>query len=250
MKVQVWNAFASNNSGSYTLVGRFPEETLAADVAAELARVAAEHTVWLEERWQAGWDGAPTSPLEVFMQRHGLSPASVADAQADWPEHSNDNTPVVWAQGHQVFVHHGYTAGLPPTFAEFFYKRGGRVETELEHAHHPIIGVFQLWVPYTGRAGQDIPARVHRLLDALHAEDGPLVRLVRPEPPPAWRMSERFGEGDLCVGAAFQDLVAGFTAVSRVAREHGFELHVKVFEAWDEQADPLAFLRPSHPPRP
>jgi ribosomal protein L7/L12 len=38
--------------------------------------------------------------------------------------------------------------------------------------------------------------------------------------------------------------------VGRIAREHGFYVHVKVFEAWDEQGDALALLRPCRPPLP
>lgn len=250
MKVQVWNAFASNNSGSYTLVGYFPDEALAADVAGELARVAAEHDAWMLERRERGWDGAPPSPLELFMQRHALTPASVSGPESDWPEYGGNTTPAVWAQGHQVFVHHGSTLGLPPVFGEFFYKRGGRVETELEHSHHPLVGVFQLRIPYHQRADKDAPALALRLLDALYAEDGPLVQLTRPEPVPAWRVSERRSPYDLTVGALFTDLVKGFAAVHRIAREHGFEVYVKVFEAWDTEGDALAFLRPSHPPLP
>lgn len=250
MKVQVWNAFASNNSGSYTLVGYFSDKTLAADVAAELARVAAEHDAWMVERRDKGWGDAPPSPLEVFMQRHALTPASVADPESDWPEYSENTTPAVWAQGHQVFIHHGQTVGLPPVFAEYFYKRGGRVETELEHSHHPLVGVFSLQLSYGKRAGYDIPAQALRLLGALYAEDGPLAQLTMPEPPPAWRVGERSGEADLTVGVVFTDVVEGFTAVSRIAAEHGFEVYVKVFEAWDRKGDALTFLRPCRPPQP
>lgn len=251
MKVQVWNAFASNNSGSYTLVGRFPDATLAAEVAAELTRVASEHTAWLEERREKGFGKASPSPLETFMQRHGLSPAGVPGPRSSWPEYSTDNTPVVWAQGHQVLLHHSYTLGLPPAFGEFIYKRGGRVETELEHTHHPLVGVFHFWIPYyTGARSQDVPVLALRLLDTLYAEDGPLVQLTPPEPLPAWRVGEHAADGDLVVGAAFSDLVAGFTAVDRIAREQGFSVRVRVFEAWDEHGDALAFLRPCHPPLP
>jgi ribosomal protein L7/L12 len=87
------------------------------------------------------------------------------------------------------------------------------------------------------------------VLDALYAEDGPLVQLAQAEPLPAWHVAERSGEGDLKVGAAFTDLVAGFTAVDRIARAHGFQVHVKVFEA-PSAGDPLAFLRPCVPPLP
>lgn len=247
MKVHIWNAFASNNSGSYTLVGRFPEETFAAEVAAELARVSVEHEAWIQEQNQKGWGSAQgPSPLEAFVARHGLAARKDSDTGEDWPQHGGDNTPKVWALGHQVFIHHDYTLTLPAAFGEFFYKRGGRVEAELVHTHHALVGLFQLWFPYQERQGQDVPALALRVLDELYAEDGPLVQLAQVEPLPAWRVWEHSGEGDLTVGAAFQDLVAGFTAVDRIARAHGFNVRVKLFEAPSE-GDPLAFLRPCVP---
>jgi hypothetical protein len=148
MKVQIWNAFASNNSGSYTLVGSFRDAELAAEVAAELARVSAEHEAWIQEWSQKGWSKAPTpSPLEAFVLRHQLTRAEWAGAGvgSDWPAYGEDNTPVVWAMGHQVFVHHDYTLTLPGAYGEFFYKRGGRVEAELGHTHHPLVALFHLW---------------------------------------------------------------------------------------------------------
>jgi hypothetical protein len=57
---------------------------------------------------------------------------------------------------------------------------------------------------------------------------------------------EGFGEADLTVGAVFEDLMLGFTAVQRVVASHRFQSQVRVFEAFGG-ADPLAFLRPSSP---
>jgi len=252
VKVQIWNAFASNNSGSYTLVGSFPEESLAAEVAAELARVSAEHEAWIQEWHQKGWSKAPSpSPLEAFVLRHGLTRKETgAGLGSDWPTYGQDNTPVVWAMGHQVFVHHDYTLTLPAAYGEFFYKRGGRVDVELEHTHHPLAAVFNFWFPYEGRAGRDVPMLARQLLDALYAEDGPLVRWVAAEPLPAWRVGEDSIEGDLRVGVVFDKLPEGFAAMARIAGEHGFRTGVKLFESWTEKGDPLAFLRPCHPPLP
>jgi hypothetical protein len=251
VKVQIWNAFASNNSGSYTLVGRFPDEALAAEVAEELARVSVEHEAWIQEQTAKGWDNAQgPSPLEAFVLRHGLTSEKSADADDSWPLYGRINTPSVWALGHQVFVHHGYTLSLPSAFGEFFYKRGGRVETELVHTHHPLVSLFEFWVHYEERSTRDVPARALQMLDALHAEQGPLVQGVLTELLPAWRIAKHFGEADMVVGVAFEDLVAGFTAMNRIAQAHGFKTRVKIFEAPSLEADPLAFLRPCVPPLP
>ena len=249
MKIHVWNAFASNNSGSYTVVGAFNDAEAAARVAEELSQVSTAHEAWAQAGMQTGFGRAPRpSPLEDFVVRNGLGPPAESvtghgsDDQADLPR--------VWAMGHQVFLHHPFTLSIPNLYGAFIYKRGGRVETTLEHTHHPLVSIFELRVPNAGRAGQDIPARAAALLEALYAGDGPLVRFVPAEPHVAWRArgaKDPMGP-DLTVGVAFTDLVAGFAAVDAIAREHGFQFRVSLFEPWREDTDPLAFLRPSSPP--
>lgn len=249
MKMHIWNAFASNNSGSYTLVGRFPDEALATEVAAELAQVSVEHDAWRQKQEPQGGPGAQgPSPLDAFMERHGLKPDGMGTGE-DWPLYSGDTTPKVWALGHQVFVHHAYTLTLPSAYGEFFYKRGGRVELELEHTHHPLVALFHLYVPWQERTNLDVPFLALQVLEELHADDGPLVQLAAVEPLPAWSVGEHRGEADMLLGAAFKDLVAGFTAVNRIAQSRGFHVQVKLSEA-PPQGDALAFLRPCSPPLP
>ncbi|RKH39808.1 hypothetical protein [Corallococcus sicarius] len=242
MKIHVWNAFASNNSGSYTVVGAFEDEQTAASVAAELSQLSAAHRAWIQETGSAP---GPT-PLEDFAARHGLGAPRDTDSDND----SYDGTPRVWALGHQVFLHAPCALALPNLYGAFIYKRGGHVETTVEHAHHPLVSVFELWIPYTAREGLDIRTRTVELLEALHADDGPLVQRVPSEPHVAWRMrrsKEHLGV-DLTVGVIFTDLMEGFTAVSALARAHGFQVRVKLFESWRTDTDPLAFLRPCSPP--
>ncbi|RKH41476.1 hypothetical protein [Corallococcus llansteffanensis] len=247
MKIHVWNAFASNNSGSYTVVGAFEDEQTAASVAGELSQLSAAHHAWVQASSQTGTgsESRPT-PLEDFAARHGLGAPRDTDSDSE----GYDDTPRVWALGHQVFLHAPCALSLPNLYGAFIYKRGGYVETTVEHAHHPLVGVFELWMPNKVRGGLDIPRRTVELLEALNADDGPLVQLVPAEPHIAWRMrgaNEHLGV-DLTVGVVFTDLVKGFTAVDALAREHDFQVRVRLFEPWREDTDPLAFLRPSSPP--
>ncbi|RKH31474.1 hypothetical protein D7Y13_30710 [Corallococcus praedator] len=250
MKIHVWNAFASNNSGSYTVVGAFDDTEVAARVAAELSQAATAHAAWAEEGQQKGFGHAPRpSPLEALALRHGLGRPFDTDSGMG-PYDSFTDLPQVWAMGHQVFVYHPFTLDLPHLFGEAMYAHGGRVETTLEHVHHPVVSLFRLSVPLAGRPGQDIPARAAALVEALHAEDGPLTQHVYAEPWVAWQVhaGHPYAGTDLTLGVAFDELVEGFRGVEALAREHGFTLNVSLSEAWSDGADPLGFLRPCVPP--
>src|SRR5690242_18609473 len=147
MRARIWNAYASNNSGSYTIVGALPSEEVAHEVAVELSAMIKAHAAWLAaERGQAD---NPESPLAAFCRTHGLSWSSGDGEGDDWPEYSDDNRPRVVAIGNQVVVHHEYTVSLPPVFGAFFYKRGGRVQHEDNHAHHPMVTIATLWWGWT-----------------------------------------------------------------------------------------------------
>jgi ribosomal protein L7/L12 len=248
MRIRIWNAFASNNSGSYVIVGSFPSEAAAAELAADLLEVAKAHSAWL-----ANYDPAPSppSPLAQYAARHGVA-YDDADLGEDWPQYSSRAHPDVWAIGHQVFVYSDYTISMPRVIGHLMYKRGGRVDTEVNHAHHPLVAVFEIYFPWRDRSQIDIPARVQDIVDALCAEDGALTTLREPGTAPAWRGAVSgkpagFGDGDLVIGAVFDDLCAGFTAVAAAARAVGASVRVRVSEAYSE-GDPLAFLRPCVPP--
>ena len=247
MKVRVWNAYASNNSGSYTIVGILPSEEVARETADELATMVAAHTAWLDAR-QSDAEDSSTSPLAEFCRKHALSWSKGRGTWDDWPEHSDDNRPRVSAVGMQVIVHHDYTVSLPPTFGEFFYKKGGRVEHEENHAHHPIVAIATFWWGWTEEAKAKRDEQCPRLVAALTADDGILAKGTRNSWPSAWQVGgDQFGEAPLTVGAMFQDLVDGVSALHAAAEAHGAKMLVRLYEAPDEQHDPLAYLRPSKP---
>ncbi|WP_257461760.1 hypothetical protein [Archangium lipolyticum] len=253
MKIHLWNAFASNNSGSYTIVGRFESEELATRVAAELDEVLTAHDTWLsatESRWQE--QTKEPSPLEKFIKENGLTWREGTGLMDDWPDGyggEDPDRPHARAIGHQVFVHQRFTITMPRAFGEFIYARGGRVETELDHAHHTVVGVFELWSQELHKQPEKKEAAVAAIVEELYADDGPLVTGADPQVLPAWKTTRgrHFGP-HLRLGAAFGDLLEGFTAVERIARRHGMDsIEVKVFESWPD-SDPLAFLRPCDPP--
>jgi hypothetical protein len=247
MRVRVWNAYASNNSGSYTIVGILPSEEVARETAEELAAMVAAHTAWLDAR-QSNAEDSSLSPLAEFCRKHGLTWSKGRGTWDDWPEHSSDNRPRVAAFGMQVIVHHDYTVSLPPTFGEFFYKQGGRVEHEENHAHHPIVAVATFWWGWTAEAKAKGDEQCPRLVAALTADDGILAN-GSPSPwPSAWQVGgDQFGESPLTVGAIFDDVVDGVAALHSAGGAHGAKMLVRLYEAPDQQHDPLAHLRPSRP---
>jgi hypothetical protein len=247
MRIRTWNAFASNNSGSYVIVGSFPTAALASDVVAELREVALAHSAWLDAHPEGESAG---SPLAAYATKLGLGYEPSYD---DWPQYS-DGPPSVWCIDHQVFVYSDYTVTMPRVIGHALYARGGRVETEIDHAHHPIVATFEVYFPWQTRDRTDVPARVQELVDALCADDGALVAHRVPYQAPAWQgtTAERgpgFGEPDLIIGAVFDQLAAGFTAVAAAVASVGAKLRVRVTEALhDRSVDALAPLRPCIPP--
>lgn len=249
MKVRVWNAFASNNSGSYTIVGSFPSAELATAVAGELANLMKAHTEWMESDSSGAQKNADDSPLSKFIQQHNLR-TSELDYPDQWPQYSDDNTPKVVAVDAKVVIHHEYTVTLPREFGEYFYARGGRVEHELDHAHNPIVAICEVWMLWSDREGKNMAEKIQAVVEELCEAGGEfLVNAAseRSKFAPAWRDGDGLNDPALVVGAVFDDLVAGFAAVNRVARKHGFRTFAKVSEAFDESSDPLAFLRPCSP---
>lgn len=245
MKIHVWNAFASNNSGSYTIVGSFPSSEIAAEVAKELAELMVKHTEWVESSNARNTTQAnASSPLAEFIKRHGLN--STGDSAYDWPEYGNN--PEALAIDSQVIIHHNYTLTLPREFGEYFYSKGGRVDQELNHAHNPIVAICELNIPWQERKEQDVPAKISALLEDLFTPNGPFLKQTTTgKYRSAWRSGDGFIKPELTIGAVFDDLLAGFAAVNQVAKAHGFDTTTKISEAFDD-SDPLHFLRPSNPP--
>lgn len=249
MRARIWNAYASNNSGSYTIIGKLPSVEVAERTATELREMIDAHTAWRDV-----WDGKTSldeSPLAQFCLEHGLTWSAEQGGWDEWPEHSNDNRPRVVVSGTQVVVHHEYTVSLPPTFGELFYKRGGRVEHEEVHAHEPLVVTARFCWGWTkeDRAVQE--AELPRLVAALTAPDGVLAGHSRVDsPPPAWRAEgQAFGEAPLTVGVVFDDLVEGVAALRAQAEAHGAHLELRLAEA-TAATDPLAHLRPCIPAAP
>lgn len=73
MRIQVWQAFASNNSGSYTIAGRFEDAAIAHTVAAELGELIVAHSAWLRDH---PWEDTDGSPLQAFVLARRLPVAA------------------------------------------------------------------------------------------------------------------------------------------------------------------------------
>lgn len=233
MRIRIWNAFASNNSGSYVIVGRFPRGERAVRFADELRAVVAAESTWRMEAAHV----AP-SPLAAYAARHGIGEIT----WDDWPYFSDMPHPAVWAAGNQVFVYSDYTSDMPATLGHLMYVHGGRVETELVHTHHPIAATFAIY------ADDDALARVQAIVNALAGPGGALTTLEMHHPP-AWRGRsdpDEHPDPDLVLGACFDDICAGFTAVATACAAVDTKLDVRVAECI-EGVDPFAHLRPSSP---
>lgn len=243
MKVRIWNAYASNNSGSYTIVGVLPSEDVASKTAEQLAVLIAAHTAWLDGR-QPNEEDSNSSPLAEFCRTHGLTWSAGLGTWDDWPQYSNDNRPRVAAVGTQVIVHHEYTVSLPPTFGEFFYKKGGRVEHEENHAHQPIVAVATFWWGWTEKAKATQEEQCPRLIAALTSAEGVLAKASATPWPAVWQTGgEQFGDAPLTVGAIFDDVVDGVAALHAAGSVHQAKMQIRLFEAPDHEHDPLAYLR-------
>jgi len=238
----MWHAFASNNSGSYSIVGAFPSDETAEQVAAELLPVIRAHNDWMNTRpgWDAPERASSPSPLGRWAVENGLQ--WTGDDAEEWPEHSAENAPGVIVAGSQVLIHDDYTISMPKVFGEFFYRRGGRVDIELNHAHHPLIAVLRFWVPWND------PAREEREYDVLALRES----LDTPESALREHLAEgtdlvirevSFGTYWFEVAAVFSDLVAGVGAARDLARSSGLSLQLTLSEAWTSRRDPLAQLR-------
>ena len=282
MRIRIWNAYASNNSGSYTIVGSFKDAQRASEVAGELAAVIAAHDRWVH-RWAheptmpdvqttaaekppasaleriAGWVGAGKrasasdddtrsvhSPLRLFARTHGLNQELGVGEDDDWPEYGEPTCPTVASAGNQVLIHSRYTVSLPPLFGEFFHKRGGRVELELDHAHAPIAVVFEIRWPRSPGVpvlSDDIRSA---LRDELMQPEGVIaVHAAAAMTPQAWTPND--SHSDLCIAAVLKDLVAGVAETSAVIRRAGADHHLRLHELDATSATLLGSLRPPEP---
>ena len=217
MRIKLWNSFASNNSGSYTLVGEFDEDARARAVGDELRRVCDAHEKWLDEP-----DGrtrpASTSPLGQFVLDNELAAAvSEGSTMDDWPEHGSP--PRVEVVGSRVVLHVDYTVTMPRCFGEFVYREGGRVAVELNHAHHPLIVRFMIWVAWDSPRQSEWketirPACVERL------------RAI-----PTKELWFGLEWSTLVVAAVFEDVMDGLLQVRRVVDDMDLGCRFSISEA-------------------
>ncbi len=239
MRIRWFTAFASNNSGAYTIVGRFDDEATAGEVARLLQQVIDGHDAWHRAN---EWETESPAPLDDFVKEHGLREAKHGRGD-EWPSYAKE-APRAVALGRQVLVHSPYTITMPPVFGEVFYAKGGRVEVELDHSHEPIAVEFA-WYPAGMNYGdpriepalEAFEALVRPELDALIArpeyDDRPVVK-------PAWHLGF-WGQRHLSV--VFGDLVEGVAAVRAIADACGMNLTLRLTETPSGVEDPFALLR-------
>lgn len=244
MRIRIFQAFASNNSGSYTIVGSFDTVEAASELAELLRVVSSAHDAWFKKH---SYDEATESPLDRFAREHGLSETKPGRGD-EWPQYGS--APEVTAIGSEVLIHVPYTVTMPRLFGELFYKHGGRVAVELNHTHEDLaveIGFFISW------KDGDEATRKSRM-DALGVElETALQRWVvraadddRPAIAPVF-CHGHMGGAELT--AVFNNVVAGVEAVRQVAVKHQIGVYaVRVNECAHGVVDPLAHLRPAMRP--
>ncbi|AUX44677.1 uncharacterized protein SOCE26_061440 [Sorangium cellulosum] len=243
MRIRLFNAFASNNSGSYTIVGSFRDAATAEQIARLVQEVCDAHSAWREARAgaQESGPGEGESPLEAFARREGLR-ADSPGRDDDWPDYGD--SPAAVAVGHQVIVHAPYTVTMPPVFGALFYAKDGRVETELDHAHEELAVEFSYW-PAGVRwddpgAAERLDVFERRVAAELPAWTSRSEHDRRPPIAPAWHSGDFHSRH---LSAVFADLVEGVQGVRRLALEHGMRLTVRVEECPHGAVDPLVHLR-------
>lgn len=250
MRIRLWNAYSSNNSGSYTLVGSFRSAEEAKAVCDEVASVCQEHGEWVERRDKEShrWDekfNQDGSPLGRFITDQRLSVDKDEGTGDDWPEYGSQ--PTVVAVDHQVLLHVDYTITMPRAFGELFYRRGGRVDLELNHSHDAVCTLFTVSMEgrYTSEEMEEKWAQ-KRAEFLLRLQAGALADVLKW--PPSFEKNAvplYVGEGhhgEVEVGAVFPDVVEGARALRVLVAELGLRVHFRVFEA-KRESDPFRALR-------
>ncbi|MBC8069846.1 MAG: hypothetical protein IAG13_16025 [Deltaproteobacteria bacterium] len=239
MKIQVWNAFASNNSGSYTIVGSFGSDEVATAVAAELREVLDAH-----QRWFEATERPAESPLDEWCTREAIACTEPPGRDDDWPDYGSP--PTIGAIGSQVVLHVPYTVAMAPVFGEYFYRRSGRVDVELNHAHAPLVWFHEIWWPWKDRDEGKVAASRVALLEEALGVGGPLFEDVDADDSPSWRSGDHFIEADLMIATVWTDPVAGASRLHALVLRHGAAMSSRVIEAFD-RSDPVSMLRPCRP---
>ena len=166
-RIRVYTAFASNNSGSYTLLGSFATSERAAEITALLTRLAAD--------MDAAGEG---NPLRELLAAAGIPAPEDIGRTDDWPE-SWGGPPEAIQVDAQVWWYTHQTITMPEQVGQWIYAQGGRVQAEIDHAHHPLLAHLDLWPDSEWSARND--AALQPLIDALwlgaFADDGLAVRI-------------------------------------------------------------------------
>jgi MoaA/NifB/PqqE/SkfB family radical SAM enzyme len=153
--LRLWSAFASNNSGSYTLVGMFETPARAAEITALLQRLVAD--------MKASPEG---NPLRDLLAGAGITAPPHVGREDDWPAEWSSPPEAVQVD-RQVWWHAACTVTLPSAIGHWFYTQGGRVQVELDHAHHPLLATLLSWPDLPWAERKDRPAKP--VIDALWA---------------------------------------------------------------------------------
>jgi hypothetical protein len=183
----------------------------------------------------------------TFAERNGLSSYEGMGAGDDWPEYSQQDHPEVWTVGSQLFLYSDYQVTMPRIFGQLIYARGGRVEYEVDHAHHPMAALFEIYWPWEGKTKEKVAEGVEKILRALHEDPRFYENQSEGAPYHAWRAGTEWMEPDLRIGAAFANLITGFAAVDAAAQAAGAHVNVRVHESFSPSGDDFPFLRPSEP---
>ncbi len=248
-----WHARAANNSGDWTIVGRFNDPADAQRVADELRALAREHEAYLaSDEGQAyveanGYNGSiPTPPLRAFGARHGFD---WPDDGGLWWEEDGFGAPVLTAGavGDAVVVYHPYCMGLPEVaFRTLFARNGARAFGYWQY-RRPIVLV-------TASGRNDVAATLvakylSRLAQVKHAY------MLKDDPPWGARCDDpRLGEDEdrnarladgghaiehdattLQLRLAFENTFAGATALYRWLTACGYQrVDVRIDDALGE----------------
>lgn len=241
MRIRIWNAYASNNSGSYVIVGSFGKDVDVAAIATELQEVCRAHGRWMDEPGQN-----EASPLHEYARAKGVAvePFGESEVQSDaWPDswdgRSEDpDDPAVWAAGTQLFIHSPYTVSLPRVFGQLIYQLGGAVFSHENHAHDALVTRCSFYWPYKLEGTQE---RRRDFLAELCADGGPLARFCSGHHWPAWR-SPAGHIPYVELAAVLDHLPEGSKALHELAEAHAANASFRIMEALDPQ-DPCSFFR-------
>ncbi len=228
MTARVYVAFSGNNSGTYALLGTL-ERAKADALCDELRAVFEAHDAWVKRD-----DDETPSPLYEYATKQGLTVSREVGTWDDWPHYGTP--PEVVQSGDDVLVFVPYTADFPAMVGELIYRRGGRVEAELGHAHNPVVLTHTLWMHEGWRSELREAAQTAVRAFESDVRAGALAALytARNErrgarPGPALRPG--FWPGQCELVHVPQDAAEAMRAVDALATRHGLRVRTGLFEA-------------------